>query len=169
MAEIKIDEEKLNKIIKQNEELLEELKMRKTPVRDKKGKSIVRLKRYDNKLIIEKEDKLTSIRNKETGENELYVNVVLMDDNGKTSKKLARCLSIAEGIEVRAEVIKKTVTEKTDDRQILQPIQVIKHEDWRSVGTGAYVDNIVIIPHSIFELKLPDGKKITVDENVINI
>ena len=164
MSEIKIDEEKLNKIIKQNEELIKELGEKKTLI--KSGNSLVRLKKIDDKLIIEKETKVEKVLNKDTREYELFVYVTLQDEKEKTSKKRIKCMDIVEAEEVVAEVLDKEVKEEVIEKGTTE---IVRHEDWKSVNTGERVPSIVIIPHTKFKLKLPSGKKITVDESVINI
>jgi len=165
MSEVTIDKEKLDTIIKQNEELMKKFGEKK-PISRKKENSIVRLKKIDEKLIIEKEAKIEKILNKDTREYELFVSVTLQDDKEKTTKKRVKCMDIVEGEEVEAEIIEKIVEEEEIEKGTTE---IIRHEDWRSVGTGERVPSIVIIPHTKFKLKLSNDKKIVVDESVINI
>ena len=162
MSKIEIEKSELDNLIKEG--IAKALEKKDTPSirRRKEEKTKVFLRKVDDKYIVDLDKKITKKIDPETKREILYSYVYLGEER---KKKLMSFDDIKTSEKVDVIVLEKKVK---NEEIIGEPIPIIVHEDWRQRKAGTFAENLVIIPHTTFRVKTPEGE-LEVEDNIVNL
>jgi len=161
---IQIEEGKLLGILKRLE-MLEKQASGEAPVLEAVKTHTARLKRFDEKLIVGYDKGIIYEKKLIEGKEQQVMMITVQFQDG-TKKKIEYVKDYVQNNDiVEVKVLK---TDVKDDEKRLGLVEVKRVDEYRTIGTGVKVPMRVITPIATSLIELPNGEKITINNEFLN-